>query len=283
MADRFDKFTERARRVLTLAQEEAQRLCQTGIGPEHLLLGLVNEGDGVAAKVLTNLGVELRKLRAAVEFIIERGERATLGEIHLTPAGKEVIRLSVQQAKSLAHHYIGTEHLLLGLLALPEDNVAKEALKVFSIDFDKVRKETERILTGSMPQTQSLGLSEIQRQKDKGNELMLASLERFGYENDHLAKERVSIIGRKLAKIINVRFLRFKVHRHLVSLLSELIELTEDYDWGFAKEDKARGMEWINYLVWEVWLPIINEVLEITPEEAVLAESQFSEAVARLK
>lgn len=283
MADRFDKFTERARRVLTLAQEEVERLRQTAIGPEHLLLGLALEGDGIAAKVLQNLGAPLKVLRAKVEEKTTKGEIANLGNIGLTPAGKRVMELAVEQAKALKHHYIGTEHLLLGLLALPEASVAKEVLKAFAIDFDRVQKETLRILERSMPQTQSSVSSEIQGQIDKGNELTLASLERFGYENDHVAKERVAIIGRSLARIINVRFLRFKVHRHLVSLLSELIELTEDYDWGFAKEDRARGMEWINYVVWEIWLPIIKETLAITPEEAVLAESQFSEAVARLK
>ncbi len=115
MADRFDKFTERARRVLTLAQEEAQRFNHNYIGTEHLLLGLVREGDGVAAKVLANLGVELNKVRSAVEFIIGRGDRAVLGEIGLTPRTKKVIELAVDEARRLNHHYIGTEHLLLGL------------------------------------------------------------------------------------------------------------------------------------------------------------------------
>ncbi len=88
MADRFDKFTERARRVLTLAQEEALRFNHNYIGTEHLLLGLVREGEGVAAKVLANLGVELNKVRSAVEFIIGRGDRAVMGEIGLTPRAK---------------------------------------------------------------------------------------------------------------------------------------------------------------------------------------------------
>jgi ATP-dependent Clp protease ATP-binding subunit ClpC len=86
VADRFDKFTERARKVLTLAQEEAQRFNHNYIGTEHLLLGLVREGDGVAAKVLANMGVELNKVRSAVEFIIGRGDRMVMGEIGLTPA-----------------------------------------------------------------------------------------------------------------------------------------------------------------------------------------------------
>src|SRR3972149_5054367 len=116
MADRFDKFTERARKVLTLAQEEAQRFNHNYIGTEHLLLGLVREGDGVAAKVLANLGVELNKVRSAVEFIIGRGDRTVTGEIGLTPRAKKGIELAVDAARRLSHHYIGTEHLLLGLV-----------------------------------------------------------------------------------------------------------------------------------------------------------------------
>ena len=114
MNDKFDKFTERARKVLSLAQEEAQRFNHNYIGTEHLLLGLVREGDGVAAKVLGNLGVELNKVRSAVEFIIGRGDRIVLGEIGLTPRAKKVIELAVDEARRLNHHYIGTEHLLLG-------------------------------------------------------------------------------------------------------------------------------------------------------------------------
>src|SRR5437868_14178984 len=99
MPDRFDKFSERARRVLTLAQEEAQRFNHNYIGTEHLLLGLVREGEGVAAKVLSNLGVELTKVRSAVEFIIGRGERQVVGEIGLTPRAKKVIELAVDEAR----------------------------------------------------------------------------------------------------------------------------------------------------------------------------------------
>src|SRR3546814_11294579 len=95
--DRFDKFTDRARKVLTLAQEEAQRFNHNYIGTEHLLLGLVREGDGVAAKVLSNLGVELSKVRSAVEFIIGRGDRARFGEIGLTPRANA--RKSVEEGK----------------------------------------------------------------------------------------------------------------------------------------------------------------------------------------
>src|SRR5919204_1891781 len=108
MTDRFDKFTERARKVLQLAQEEAQRFNHNYIGTEHVLLGLVREGDGVAAKVLANLGVRLDKVRSGVEFIIGRGERRVAGDRGLTPRAKKVIELSVDEARRLSHHYIGT-------------------------------------------------------------------------------------------------------------------------------------------------------------------------------
>ena len=151
MADRFDKFTERARRVLTLAQEEAQRFNHNYIGTEHLLLGLVREGDGVAAKVLANLGVELSKVRSAVEFIIGRGDRAVLGEIGLTPRAKKVIELAVDEARRLNHHYIGTEHLLLGLVREGE-GIAAGVLESLGVNLERVRAETTRILSQSAPQ-----------------------------------------------------------------------------------------------------------------------------------
>jgi ATP-dependent Clp protease ATP-binding subunit ClpC len=146
MADRFDKFTERARKVLTLAQEEAQRFNHNYIGTEHLLLGLVREGDGVAAKVLSNLGVELGKVRAAVEFIIGRGDRTVAGEIGLTPRAKKVIELAVDEARRLSHHYIGTEHLLLGLVREGE-GIAAGVLESLGINLERVRSETIRILS----------------------------------------------------------------------------------------------------------------------------------------
>ena len=156
MADRFDKFTERARRVLTLAQEEALRFNHNYIGTEHLLLGLVREGEGVAAKVLANLGVELNKVRSAVEFIIGRGDRAVMGEIGLTPRAKKVIELAVDEARRLGHHYIGTEHLLLGLVREGE-GIAAGVLESLGVSLEKLRAEVTRILSQSMPQGASQG------------------------------------------------------------------------------------------------------------------------------
>src|SRR5947209_7835649 len=142
----FDRFTERARKVLTLAQEEAQRFNHNYIGTEHLLLGLVREGEGVAAKVLSNLGIELTKVRSAVEFIIGRGERQVVGEIGLTPRAKKVIELAVDEARRLGHHYIGTEHLLLGLIREGE-GIAAGVLESLGVNLEKVRSEVIKVLT----------------------------------------------------------------------------------------------------------------------------------------
>src|SRR5438067_5218341 len=150
MADRFDKFTERARKVLQLAQEEAQRFNHNYIGTEHLLLGLVREGEGVAAKVLGNLGVELNKVRSAVEFIIGRGDRMVVGEIGLTPRAKKVIELAVDEARRLGHHYIGTEHLLLGLVREGE-GIAAGVLESLGVNLERVRSQTIKVLSQGRP------------------------------------------------------------------------------------------------------------------------------------
>jgi ATP-dependent Clp protease ATP-binding subunit ClpA len=146
--DRFDKFTERARKVLSLAQEEAQRFQHNYIGTEHLLLGLIREGEGVAAKVLSNLGVELNKVREAVEATIGRGDRIVLGQIGLTPRAKNVIELAVDEAHRLNHHYIGTEHLLLGLVR-EGDGIAAQVLQSLGVNLEKVRIQTIQVLSQS--------------------------------------------------------------------------------------------------------------------------------------
>ncbi|MDP2920724.1 MAG: ATP-dependent Clp protease ATP-binding subunit [Dehalococcoidia bacterium] len=145
MASRFEKFSERARRVLTLAQEEAQHLNHSYIGTEHILLGLLREEDGVAAKVLVNLSVNLGKVRSGVEFIIGRGDKPNTGEIGLTPRAKRVIELAIDEARHLGHNYIGTEHLLLGLLH-EGGGVAAGVLDSFGITLEQVRAEVIRML-----------------------------------------------------------------------------------------------------------------------------------------
>ena len=156
MGSRFEKFSERARRVLSLAQEEAQRFNHNYIGPEHILLGLVRETEGVAARVLSSLSVDLSKVRSAVEFIIGRGEKPAQGEIGLTPRAKKVVELAVDEARRMNHTYIGTEHLLIGLLREGE-GVAAGVLESLGVNLDKVRGETSRILTQTVHQTQGGG------------------------------------------------------------------------------------------------------------------------------
>jgi ATP-dependent Clp protease ATP-binding subunit ClpA len=149
--NRFDKFTARARKVLSLAQEEAQRFQHNYIGTEHLLLGLVREGQGVAARVLQNLGVDLPEVRNSVENIIGRGDRIVRGEIGLTPRAKKVIELSVDEARRLNHHYIGTEHMLLGLVREGE-GIAAGVLESLGVTLERVRRETITVLGRSNDQ-----------------------------------------------------------------------------------------------------------------------------------
>lgn len=149
MASRFEKFSERARRVLSLAQEEALRFNHNYIGTEHILLGLVRENEGIASRVLSNTNVDLQKARSAVEFIIGHGEKPVSSEnIGLTPRAKKVIELAVDEARRMSHHYIGTEHLLIGLLREGE-GVAAGVLESLGVTLDKVRTETQRLLSQS--------------------------------------------------------------------------------------------------------------------------------------
>lgn len=150
MAQKFDKFTENARKVFEAAQKEARRLDHNYLGTEHLLLGLVSVSEGVAAKVLGSLGVDVSKVRSAVEFIIGRGDARGVGEIGLSPRAEKVIRLAVQEAGRFRHHYIGTEHLLLGLV-LEGEGMAASVLESLGVNLDRTRAEVVRILSGSIP------------------------------------------------------------------------------------------------------------------------------------
>jgi len=148
MSNRFDKFTERARKVLALAQEEARRFNHNYIGTEHILLGLVREEEGMAARILSNLGIGLNKVRSAVEFIIGRGEGSSQKEVGLTPRAKRVIELAVDEARFLGHQYIGTEHILLGLLREGE-GVAAGVLESLGVTVERVHAELNRALSQS--------------------------------------------------------------------------------------------------------------------------------------
>ena len=147
----FDRFTERARKVIALAREEAGRLGHDYIGTEHLLLGLIREGGGVAAAVLENLSVDLERVRLEVEkLVVIGGGTLTLGEVPFTPRAKKVLELSVEEAQALSHNYIGTEHLLLGLIREGE-GVAAKVLENLSVKLDKAREITINLLGGNVP------------------------------------------------------------------------------------------------------------------------------------
>lgn len=152
MASRFEKFSERARRVLTIAQEEARQLNHNYIGTEHILLGLSREEEGIAAKVLTNLGVSLGKIRSAVEFISSGSDRPGTGDTGLTPRAKKVIELAIDEARQLGHNYIGTEHILLGLLREGE-GVAAGVMESLGVTLDKARTEVTQVLSKGTTRT----------------------------------------------------------------------------------------------------------------------------------
>jgi ATP-dependent Clp protease ATP-binding subunit ClpA len=143
----FERFTDRARRVVVLAQEEARLLNHNYIGTEHLLLGLIREGEGVAAMALESLGISPEAARAQVEEIIGQGQRAPTGHIPITPRAKKVFELSLREALQLGHNYIGTEHLLLGLIREGE-GVAAQVLVKLGADRSRVRQQVIQLLTG---------------------------------------------------------------------------------------------------------------------------------------
>jgi ATP-dependent Clp protease ATP-binding subunit ClpC len=143
----FERFTDRARRVVVLAQEEARMLNHNYIGTEHLLLGLIHEGQGVAARALESLGVSLEAVRAQVEQIIGQGQEAPSGHIPFTPRAKKVLELSLRESRQLGHDYIGTEHLLLGLLREGE-GVAAQVLVRLGADLNRVREQVIEMLHG---------------------------------------------------------------------------------------------------------------------------------------
>ena len=143
----FERFTDRARRVVVLAQEEARMLNHNYIGTEHILLGLIHEGEGVAAKSLESLGVSLESVRSQVEEIIGQGQQAPSGHIPFTPRAKKVLELSLREALQLGHNYIGTEHILLGLIREGE-GVAAQVLVKLGADLNRVRQQVIQLLSG---------------------------------------------------------------------------------------------------------------------------------------
>ncbi len=145
MPDKMQRFTQRARRVLSLAQEEAERLQHSYVGTEHLLLGLLREEGGVAGRVLKQLGLDIKDVEALVERKTRSGQRTPFAKLDLAPGTKKVLELAVEEARRMGHHYIGTEHLLLALLSYNE-GIALDVLKALNLSPDQIRKQTHRVL-----------------------------------------------------------------------------------------------------------------------------------------
>src|SRR5579859_2510545 len=146
----FERFTDRARRVVVHAQEEARRLQHNYIGTEHLLLGLLSEPEGLAAQALNRLDIDLDAVRQKVEQIIGRGKQSLSGHIPFTPRAKKVLELSLREAVQLGHNYIGTEHILLGLIR-EGDGVAAQVLVQLGCELNRVRQQVIVLLHGTQP------------------------------------------------------------------------------------------------------------------------------------
>ena len=189
----FNRFTERARKVLVLAKEEARRVNHDYIGTEHILLGLVREGEGVACAVLQNLGVDLERLRIEIEKLISAGSvGSVLGDIPFTPRSKKALELAVEEARGLNHNYIGTEHILLGLLR-EEEGVASQVLFSAGVDLKGVRKEISTLLGGGAQPQPSAGANSQTASKTP-------ALDSFGRDLAKLTKDGKldPVIGRKV-------------------------------------------------------------------------------------
>jgi ATP-dependent Clp protease ATP-binding subunit ClpC len=167
----FERFTDRARKVVVLAQEEARTLDHDYIGTEHLLLGLINEGEGIAAQALETLGVSLERVRHDVEEIIGRGQATPPSHIPFTPRAKKVLELSLREALQLGHNYIGTEHILLGLVREGE-GVAAQVLQRLGADLARVRETVVELLPGS---SESAGRSPRRRRARRVPEVATGS------------------------------------------------------------------------------------------------------------
>ena len=194
----FERFTDRARRVVVLAQEEARLLSHSYIGTEHILLGLIHEGEGVAAKALESLGISLEAVRAQVEEIIGQGGSSPSGHIPFTPRAKKVLELSLREALQLGHNYIGTEHILLGLIREGE-GVAAQVLVKLGADLNRVRQQVIQLLSGYQGPTgksETAAGGEKSEPTEKGGSQVL---DQFGRNLTQLAREKKldPVIGRQ--------------------------------------------------------------------------------------
>ncbi len=218
MVPLFERFTDRARRVVVLAQEEARLLNHSYIGTEHILLGLIHEGEGVAAKALESLSISLEAVRAQVEEIIGQGGSSPSGHIPFTPRAKKVLELSLREALQLGHNYIGTEHILLGLLREGE-GVATQVLVKLGADLGKVRQQVIQLLSGyqgpaTKGETQSGGASQGGSKEESGEKGGSQILDQFGRNLTQLARDKKldPVIGRarELERVMQILSRRTK-------------------------------------------------------------------------
>src|SRR5579884_2216753 len=212
-AGMYERFTDRARKVMQLANQEAQRFNHEYIGTEHILLGLVKEGSGVAANVLKNLDIDLRKIRLEVEKIVQTGpgsEMVTMGKLPQTPRAKKVIEYSIEEARNLNHNYVGTEHLLLGLLR-EQEGVAAQVLMNLGLKLEDVREEVLNLLGHNMATEESSSSGERQANKGKSK---TPALDSFGRDLTELARQGKldPVIGRQneIERVIQVLSRRTK-------------------------------------------------------------------------
>ena len=198
----YERFTDRARKVMQLANQEAQRFNHEYIGTEHVLLGLVKEGSGVAANVLKNLDVDLRKIRLEVEKLVQSGpEMVTMGKLPQTPRAKKVIEYSMEEARNLNHNYVGTEHILLGLLR-EQEGVAAQVLMNLGLKLEEVREEVLNLLGHGLDseegEERSRSDSGSSDSSSKGSKSKTPALDSFGRDLTALAKNKKldPVIGR---------------------------------------------------------------------------------------
>ena len=209
----FERFTDRARKVMALANQEAQRFNHEYIGTEHILLGLVKEGSGVGANVLKNLGVDLRRVRLEVEKLVKSGpEVVTMGKLPQTPRAKRVIEYAIEEARNLNHNYVGTEHLLLGLLR-EQEGVAAQVLMNLGLKLEDVREEVLNLLGAGMEAEEATSVSGAPETTKKGRSKTPA-LDSFGRDLTDLAREGKldPVIGRadEIERVITVLCRRMK-------------------------------------------------------------------------
>ncbi|MEO0631475.1 MAG: Clp protease N-terminal domain-containing protein, partial [Planctomycetota bacterium] len=216
----FERFTDRARKVMALANQEAQRFNHEYIGTEHILLGLVKEGSGVGANVLKALGVDLRKVRLEVEKLVKQGpEMVTMGKLPQTPRAKKVIEYAIEEARNLNHNYVGTEHLLLGLLR-EHDGVAAQVLRNLGLKLEEVREEVLNLLGASGEEGDEGGAlagggeGGSSSARGKNGKSRTPALDSFGRDLTELAKESDldPVIGREreIERVVQVLCRRTK-------------------------------------------------------------------------